>query len=95
MRFEWDEKKAKSNLNKHGVSFEEATSVFDDVHADIIPDPDHSTSKEMRELIMGMTVQSRVLVVAMFEKIEGELVRIISARKATRNEESKYWEKRS
>lgn len=83
LRFEWDEAKAGVNLSKHGVSFEEAATVFGDALALTFPDPDHSVG-ERRWLTIGLSTKGRVLVVVHIEK--GRTLRIISARKATRYE---------
>ena len=89
LRFEWDERKAKSNLSKHGVSFEEAKTVFYDDAALVIADPDNSETED-RFVILGFSANARILVVChCFRDGEG-VIRIISARKATRNEASHY-----
>ena len=91
MRFEWDEAKAETNVYKHGVSFVEATSVFDDPYARVIGDPDHSWEEE-RFIILGMSIQARELVVShCLRGTTGDVIRIISARKATRSEAEQYW----
>ena len=91
MRFEWDDAKAETNVSKHGVGFGEATSVFDDPYARVIDDPDHSWDEE-RFIILGMSMWSRELVVShCYRGEEGDIIRIISARKATRNEAKQYW----
>ena len=79
MQFEWDLKKATSNLAKHGVSFEEANSVFGDPLATTVPDPDHSEA-EARYLTTGTSSQQRVLIVWHTER--GDAIRIIGARDA-------------
>lgn len=89
MLFVWDEAKSKSNKKKHGVSFEEAETVFYDKSARLIADPDHSDDED-RFLLMGMSEKLRILIVVHIYKDDDELIRIISARKATRNEEEKY-----
>jgi len=89
MRFAWDEKKAASNLVKHGISFEEAQTVFGDPLSDTFPDPDHSL-EEHRFIITGSAESGKILVVAHTD--EGELVRIISAREATHGERKSYEE---
>jgi uncharacterized protein len=86
-RFEWDFAKAGSNLTKHGVSFEEASSVFADELAYTFPDPDHSVG-EHRHLTFGMSYAGRLLAVISTERPGG--LRIISARKATRHERGIY-----
>lgn len=88
--FEWDGNKARANLLKHGVSFEEAATVFDDPCARIIADPDHSLDEE-RFVIMGLSIKARELVVCHCLRNSGSIVRIISARKATKAETRQYW----
>jgi len=92
-RFEWDKRKARSNLRKHGVSFDEASTVFDDPSALIFPDDDHSEAEE-RELIIGYSVARRLLIVGFTERTE-EILRLISARGVTRKERQTYEEHRS
>ncbi len=87
MEFEWDESKANANLKKHGVSFEEAKTVFDNPLAVIFDDAAHSVD-EQREIIIGHSRQNRLLLVAFTERF-GK-VRIISARLATRQEREDY-----
>lgn len=89
MRFEWDEEKAVSNLNKHGVSFEDAVTVFGDPLSDTVPDPDHSV-EEQRFIIIGSTESGKILVVAHTD--DGQTVRIISARETTHGERQFYEE---
>ncbi len=91
MRFEWDEEKAARNLARHGVSFEEAETVFADSLAGIAPDPDHSID-ELREIIAGQSAAGRLLLVSFTER--DDAVRIISARLLTRSERRLYEEKR-
>lgn len=90
--FEWDPAKADSNLRKHGVSFEEASTVWGDPLALIMPDADHSGS-EQRYILLGFSSLQRLLVVAHTER--RERVRIISARQATRKERKSYEEQAS
>jgi len=85
--FEWDPKKAASNLKDHGVSFEEATTVFGDLLAMNMPDPDHSEG-EQRFLVPGMSEQSRLVVMSYAER--PPRTRIISARLATSRERRNY-----
>lgn len=85
LHIEWDEAKAKANLKKHGIGFEEARSVFLDDHARIIPDPDHSIGEE-RFVLLGYSSSLRLLVVCHCYRAKGRVIRIISARKATRKE---------
>ena len=89
MAFEWNDEKARTNLEKHGVSFEEAQTVFDDDDAGIKDDPDHSVG-EHREIIVGRAASRRLLLVSFTER--GENIRIISARTATRRESTLYEE---
>jgi uncharacterized DUF497 family protein len=89
LKFEWDSRKAVSNLSKHGVSFQEALTAFADPLARIFDDEDHST-KEQREIIIGHSPKERLLVVCF--TAQGESVRIFSARKATRRERKEYEE---
>jgi len=84
LRFEWDREKAVSNLQKHGVSFDEASTVFRDPLARIFDDEDHS-EYERREIVIGYSMSGRLLVVAFIERF-GPTVRIISARSATKME---------
>lgn len=88
LRFEWDEAKAAANQDKHGVSFEEAKTVFADELARMIPDPDHPSAEE-RFILVGMSRNFRLLIVSHCER-GPDLVRIISARKANRQERGEY-----
>lgn len=93
MKFTWDESKAALNKQKHGVSFEEAQTVFEDCEALRIFDPDHSEDED-RFLLLGMSSVLRLLVVCHCYRENDELIRIISARKATKKETSTYeWRK--
>ena len=87
--FEWDARKAASNLRKHEVSFEEAMRVFGDPLAQIFDDPVHSDD-ERRELIVGHSSPRRLLIVSFVER--GSAVRILSARRTTRRERRDYEE---
>jgi len=89
MRFAWDEKKAARNRVKHGISFEEAATVFGDPLSDTFPDPDHSV-EERHFIVISASEAGKILVVAHTD--DGELVRIISAREATRGERKSYEE---
>ena len=93
LRFEWDKQKAALNLQKHGVSFDEASTVFQDPLARIFDDEDHS-GRESREIIIGHSINGRLLVVSFIEKV-GPLVRTISARAATKVERTDYEENRN
>ena len=87
MIYEWNDKKAKANLRKHGVSFEEAATVFLDPLALTFPDPHHS-SEEEREITIGNSTRDHVVVVSHCQR--GKRIRIIGARKATRGERKQY-----
>lgn len=87
MNFEWDSDKARRNLLKHGVSFDEATTTFSDPLSVTVDDPDHSVG-EHRLLLLGQTLTGKLIVVAHLD--DGETVRIISARLAGRNERRAY-----
>jgi uncharacterized protein len=89
MRFDWDPTKAAANLKKHQVSFDEAKSVFFDEFAVQFFDDEHSESED-RFIMLGMSLSARLLVVCHCERDEGEVIRIISARKATRGEAAFY-----
>ena len=89
LSFEWDPTKAAQNLRKHGVSFEEAVSVFSDERARLIDDPDHSSDEE-RFILLGLSMNLRVLVVVHCYRRSGSMIRLISARKATREEKQFY-----
>lgn len=91
LRFEWDEVKNKHNRAKHGVWFEEARSVFDDPQSCVFHDPEHSDEEE-RFLILGMSFAARILVVVHCYREADSVIRIISARKATRKELKFYEE---
>lgn len=89
MRYHWDDKKASRNLSKHGISFQEAATVFDDPLFVIFADPDHSL-REKRFIMMGESNRQRLLVVAYTER--SDEIRLISARKATHKEREVYEE---
>ena len=91
LRFVWDEIKNKSNVRKHGVSFEEARSVFYDEHAIRYFDPDHSRDED-RFIMLGMSAKLRVLVVCHCYREPGDTIRIISARRAEKPESRAYTE---
>jgi len=90
IRFEWDENKNSSNIKKHGISFEEAKTVFYDENARLRSDPDHSIEEE-RFIILGMSLNLKIIIVVHTYKEKDELIRIISARKATKNESKIYY----
>ena len=92
VQFEWDQRKVTSNLRKHGVSFDEASTVFRDQLACIFDDETHS-DQEQREIIIGHSTRHRLLLVSFIEKAEN-VVRIISVRSATKKEREDYEENR-
>ena len=89
LRIEWDPKKAAQNVRKHGVSFEKAQTVFSDDRARLIDDPDH-LEVEDRFVLLGFSNSLRLLVVIHCYRAEGNVIRIICARKATREERGFY-----
>ncbi len=89
IRFEWDSGKAATNLRKHGVAFEEARTVFEDDEALFISDPEHSVAED-RFVLVGLSAALRVVVVVHCERDTGDVIRIISARKADRGERADY-----
>lgn len=89
--FEWDEAKNRSNRKKHHVSFEEAKTVFFDEGALIALDPDHSDNED-RFLIIGFSLQLRVLLVCFCDRRKESVIRLISARKASKKEQRQYRE---
>ena len=91
--FAWDADKASRNFEKHGVSFEEAQTVFLDENALRFSDPDHSVDED-RFLMLGISFHLRVLVVCHCFRESDSVIRIISARKANRLEEADYWDRR-
>ncbi len=90
IEFAWDRRKARSNLVKHGVSFEEAQNVFLDESARLIDDPDHSADED-RFLLLGYSLQARCLIVSHCYRQSRSVIRLISARRATAQEEEVYW----
>jgi uncharacterized DUF497 family protein len=89
LRFEWDPGKATLNFKKHGVSFDEARTVFFDERARLIDDPDHSDGED-RFILLGLSSAMRVVLVCHCLRGEDQLIRIISARKATPRESKSY-----
>jgi uncharacterized DUF497 family protein len=89
LAFEWRDRKSQVNITKHKVSFDEAKTVFSDINARIIDDPDHSDDED-RFIIMGISQMLRVLVVCYCYRDDDTMIRIISARKATKNEVREY-----
>lgn len=87
IRFEWDEKKAIINKRKHDVSFDEAQTVFSDAFSIIKADIGHSDNEE-RQLIVGMSRKNRMIIISFTER--EDVVRLVNARKATRNERKQY-----
>ena len=89
IKFEWDAKKASSNKKKHGISFDEARTVFFDEHAKLIDDPDHSNDED-RFVLLGLSSSLKVVLVCHCYRYEGNVIRIISARKASPHESKQY-----
>ena len=89
LHFEWDEPKAKANIAKHGVSFDEAKTVFYDERARLITDPDHSEDEE-RFILLGCSSGFKLLIVCHCYRANDGVIRIISARKATKREAASY-----
>lgn len=87
--FSWDEKKNKLNVKNHGVSFEEAKTVFADDYGRLISDPDHSEDED-RFVLLGLSHQIQLLMVCHCYREEGDVIRIISARKAGKSEIKQY-----
>jgi uncharacterized DUF497 family protein len=92
LRFVWDENKNRANQRKHGVSFQEAQTAFYDENAKVYSDPDHSESED-RFILLGISFRLRTLVVCHCYREKESVIRIFSARKADRDEESDYWSK--
>ena len=95
LHFTWDENKNGINQRKHGISFEEAKDVFDDENAILFDDPDHSAEEE-RFLIIGIAETKGICIVSHCYRDDDNIIRIISARKATKNEKRIYregWER--
>ncbi|MGA2592197.1 MAG: BrnT family toxin [Bryobacteraceae bacterium] len=88
--FAWDGRKARSNFSKHGVSFEEAQTVFLDENARLIDDPDHSDQEE-RFVLLGYSFRARCLAVSRCYHESDSVIRLISARRAAPQEEKVYW----
>ncbi len=91
--FEWEQRKEKSNIKKHHLSFEDARTAFYDENAIQFYDPDHSDEEE-RFILLGLSFKSQVLVVCHCFRESETVIRIISARKADRDEELAYWMER-
>ena len=89
IKFEWDTTKADSNKKKHKIGFDEAKTVFFDENAIVIHDPEHSEDEE-RFVILGISTIARILVVCHCFRQKGSIIRIISARKATKKESIQY-----
>ena len=90
-RFKWNQRKNEHNIRKHGVSFEEAVTVFYDEEAIMLDDPDHSKDEE-RFLLIGMSDAPRLLIVCHCYRKKDSIIRIISARKTTKSEENDFIE---
>ena len=90
IEFEWDERKSRVNKRKHGISFDEAQTVFLDENAIRYDDPDHSRNED-RFIMLGLSIRLRVLIVCHCYRSDDMIIRIISARKATKSEAAAYW----
>jgi uncharacterized DUF497 family protein len=93
LKFEWDQAKDRANVKRHGVSFAEAHTVFYDEEAIQFFDPDHSEDED-RFILLGLSLKARVLVVCHCIRESETVIRIISARKADKDEEQEYWKRR-
>ena len=91
LRFEWNTRKAAENKKKHGISFEEAKSVFLDENARLIADSEHSDDED-RFVLLGLCIQLRLLVVCHCYRQDDDVIRVISARKADESEQRQYSE---
>jgi uncharacterized protein len=91
MKFKWDEEKAHRNILKHGISFDQAITAFDDPFALIAPDEKHSSAEEIREWLIGES-DDGVLAVVFTRRWHGQIYRIISTRRANRRERKRYEE---
>jgi uncharacterized protein len=89
LKFEWDTRKATANLKKHGISFDEAKSAFFDEQAKLIDDPDHSEDED-RFILLGLSHSLRIVVVCHCYRGDDDVIRILSARKATARELKEY-----
>jgi hypothetical protein len=89
IKFDWDSRKAAANEKKHGISFEEARTVFFDENAKLIDDPDHSDDED-RFVLMGLSLSLKVVLVCHCYLEQENMIRIISARKATTHESKQY-----
>ena len=89
LKFEWNARKASANQKRHGVSFEEARTVFLDEYAKLIDDPDHSEVED-RFVLLGLSSTLKVILVCHCYREQGNVIRIISARKASRHETLQY-----
>lgn len=92
IRFDWDKAKNIANQKKHGISFEEAQSVFVDENALLIHDPDPSGDED-RFILLGLSASVRLMVVCHCYRENDDVIRLISARKATRKEQKRYWKR--
>ena len=92
IRFDWDKEKNVANQKKHGISFEEAQTVFVDENAQMIHDPDHFGDED-RFILLGLSASIRLIVVCHCYRESDDVIRIISARKATRIEQKRYLER--
>jgi hypothetical protein len=89
LRFEWDEQKESENRRKHGVSFQEGETVFSDENALLLGDPDHSEAED-RFILLGLSSRIRILLVCHCYRAKESIIRIISARRADKDERAQY-----
>lgn len=90
IRFEWDPQKDEANQRKHGVDFQEASTAFEDEAALLIDDPEHSSAEDQRLLLLGLSSRLRLLLVVHCYREDDQVIRIISARVATKGEHRSY-----
>ena len=90
LRFVWDEVKNRENIKKHGVSFKEAASIFSGFPLEIFYDPDHSRNED-RYIAVGISRRGRVLLVIHCENVQGTVIRLISAQRATKREQKNFF----
>jgi uncharacterized DUF497 family protein len=94
LKFKWDAEKNRENIQKHGVSFEEATTIFDNFPLEVFYDPDHSRSED-RYIAVGLSTLGRILLVVHRENKRGTEIRIISARKTAKKEQKRLFRRYS
>lgn len=93
LTFEWDDRKERANIKKHGLSFEEARTAFYDENAIVFFDPEHLEDED-RFILLGLSFKPRVVVVCHCFRESESIIRLVSARKADKSEEQEYWRQR-